>query len=248
MSRSLDFVDRAEVRVTRVVEIAPGVHRVAVAPRDSVNVFLVADEQGALTLVDAGWRNAPRHVLAALGELGREPRDLEHIVITHAHHDHTGGLAALVAETGADVAVHERDAVHVRTGRPPRNAGGGRIGRAADRVHYGRFTGVDVDREFADGELLKAGGGLRVVHTPGHTPGHSSLLHEPTGTLFVGDTVFNLRRIDWPWQFFCTDPSLNHRTATRLCDLEFEVAAFAHGPEIREGAREAVCAFLRDQP
>lgn len=234
--------------MNRVVEIAPGVHRVAVAPRDGVNVFLVVDENGALTLVDAGWRNAPRQVLRAIRALGRDARDVEHIVITHAHHDHTGGLARLVAETGADVAVHERDAVHVRTGRPPRNAGGGRVGRAADRTGYGRFTGVDVDREFVDGEVLKAGGGLRVVHTPGHTPGHSSLLHEPTGTLFVGDALFNLRRIDWPWEFFCTDPSLNHRTATRLTEIDFDVAAFAHGPEIREGAREAVSAFLREQP
>ncbi len=231
-----------------VVEIAPGVHRVAVAPRDSVNVFIVADDNGALTLVDAGWRTAPRRVLAAVRELGRAPREVEHIVITHAHHDHAGGLAELVAQTGAEVAVHERDALHVRIGRPPRNAGGGPIGRAADRVRYGRFAAVDVDREFADGELLKAGGGLRVVHTPGHTPGHSSLLHEPTGTLFVGDALFNLRGLGWPWHFFCTDPSLSRRTAQRLAELDFDLVGFAHGRELRGGAREAVRSFLRAQP
>ncbi len=233
--------------MSAAIEIAPGVHRVAVAPRDGVNVFLVADEHGALTLVDAGWRYAPRHVLAALRTLGRAPRDVEHVVITHAHHDHTGGLAALVAETGAQVAVHERDALHVRIGRPPRNVGGGPLGRLADRARYGRVAPVDLDREFADGELLKAGDGLRVVHTPGHTPGHSCLLHEPTGTLFVGDALFNLRGLSWPWHHFCTDPSLSHRSAQqRLSDLDYDVVAFAHGREIR-GGRDAVRRFLRDQ-
>ena len=104
---------------------------------------------------------------------------------------------------------------------------------------------MTVAEEFQHGTVLPAAGGLRVVHTPGHTPGHVSLLHEPSGVLITGDALFNVRGIRYSPGWMCTDPALNRRSADGLGDLDFEVAAFTHGPEIRQGAREAVRAFLR---
>ena len=93
--------------------------------------------------------------------------------------------------------------------------------------------------------MLPVSGGLRVVHTPGHSPGHVSLLHEPTGVLVTGDALFNVRGIRYSPRALCTDPELNRKSADVLGDLDFEVAAFTHGPDIRHGARDAVRAFLR---
>ncbi|HZB48938.1 MAG TPA: MBL fold metallo-hydrolase, partial [Mycobacteriales bacterium] len=107
----------------------------------------------------------------------------------------------------------------------------------------GSFPPVTAAEEFLDGSLLP--GGLRVVHTPGHTPGHVSLLHEPTGVLVTGDALFNVRGLRYCPDWLCTDPSLNRKSADVLGDLDFEIVAFMHGPEIRQGAREAVRAFLR---
>ena len=53
-----------------------------------------------------------------------------------------------------------------------------------------------VDEVLVDGQLLDVAGGLRVLHTPGHSPGHISLLHEPTGVLITGDAIWNMLRPD----------------------------------------------------
>jgi glyoxylase-like metal-dependent hydrolase (beta-lactamase superfamily II) len=106
------------------------------------------------------------------------------------------------------------------------------------------ISAAPVARTMVDGELLE-GSGLRVHHTPGHTPGHCSLLHEDTGTLITGDSIWNMRsRRTWPVLAFCTDAALTERTAATLADLEYTTAAFTHGPEIRATGREAIREFL----
>jgi glyoxylase-like metal-dependent hydrolase (beta-lactamase superfamily II) len=103
---------------------------------------------------------------------------------------------------------------------------------------------VDVDHELVDGEVLPVGGGLRVVHTPGHSPGHVSLLHEPSGVLITGDAIWNVLRLRWPVKAFCTDVAMTQRTASVLGDLEYSTAAFTHGPQVTDRARERVRGFL----
>jgi glyoxylase-like metal-dependent hydrolase (beta-lactamase superfamily II) len=229
------------------IELAPGLWRVPTTPYDLVNSFLLADDDGSLTLVDAGFKGAAKKVLRALGELGKRPADVRRILLTHAHRDHAGGLARLTAATGAEVLSHDRDATYLRTGTPPRvdaKTAGGRLVNSA----RGSFRKVEVAETFQDGDVLPVAGGLRVVHTPGHTPGHVSLLHEGTGVLITGDSIFNVRGLRYPPAYACTDIRLSRETADRLADLEYDVAAFTHGAHISRGAREAVRAFLRGRP
>ena len=64
--------------------------------------------------------------------------------------------------------------------------------------------------------------------------------------LITGDSIWNmLGRMTWPVPMLCTDAALSRRTAEVLGELDYDVAAFTHGPEIREDAREAVRGFLR---
>jgi glyoxylase-like metal-dependent hydrolase (beta-lactamase superfamily II) len=226
------------------IELAKGVWRIPTAPFDLINSFLLADDDGSLTLVDAGLKRADRKVLAALAELGRAPQDVQRIVLTHAHNDHAGGLAAVQQKTGARVHAHDRDAVYLQTGKPPQLDTSRLAGKVMTRFR-GSFGKVEVGGTFQDGELLPIGGGLRIVHTPGHSPGHVSLLHEPTRVLITGDAIFNVRGLRYSPKTFCTDIRLSRETADRLADLEYDVAAFTHGAHVSSGARESVRAFLR---
>jgi glyoxylase-like metal-dependent hydrolase (beta-lactamase superfamily II) len=217
------------------IRLADGVWRIPTAPGDMINSFAVSDSDGGVTVVDAGlkFRPARSRLLAGLSEIGAGPEDVRRVVITHAHPDHTGGLAAFLALTGgAGVLAHEREAVYLRDGRSPRTT------RGKTRT----FAKVPVTTEFQHDSLLP--GGLRAVHTPGHSPGHTALLHEDTGVLITGDAVMNLRGLRYAPAFLCTDPDRNRSSADGLADLDFEVAAFAHGPELRRGARAAVRALL----
>ncbi|MEU8393474.1 MBL fold metallo-hydrolase [Micromonospora sp. NPDC048843] len=96
----------------------------------------------------------------------------------------------------------------------------------------------------ADGDLLDVGGGLRVVHTPGHSPGHVSLLHEPTRLLITGDALFNVLGVRWPMKWLCSDFQMTRETAHVLGELDYDLAAFTHGPELTDKPRDRIRAFL----
>jgi glyoxylase-like metal-dependent hydrolase (beta-lactamase superfamily II) len=224
------------------ISLAPGLWRVPTVPWDLINSFLIRAEDGSITLVDTGLKMAPSRIVAALAEIGSGPSDVAAIVLTHAHADHAGGAADLSRRTGRGITVHPADAEFVKTGSAPPRDTSLRLGRLITRT-----PGSDpapVARTMSDGELLD-GSALRVHHTPGHTPGHCSLLHEPSGTLITGDAIWNMRsRRTWPVLAFCTNAALTEETAATLGDLEYTTAAFTHGPEIRGTGREAIREFL----
>jgi glyoxylase-like metal-dependent hydrolase (beta-lactamase superfamily II) len=223
--------------------LAPGLWRVPTVRWDLVNSFLVRAEDGGVTLVDTGLKSAPARILAALSEIGSGPADVTTIVLTHAHDDHAGGAAELAQRTHHGITVHEDDAEFVRTGTSAPTDGSMRLGRLMSRVPR-KVSVAPVERTMADGELLP-GSGLRVHHTPGHSPGHCSLLHEATGTLITGDSIWNMRsRRTWPVLAFCTNAALTQQTAATLADLEYTTAAFTHGPDIKGTGREAIREFL----
>ena len=230
------------------MQLADGVWRIPLAPLDLLNAFLLEGDDGTLTLVDAGTKRAPRAVLAALSSLGRAPGDVTHLLLSHAHNDHAGGARELQQATGGRVLAHEREAVYLREGRMPTPDPSTRGGRLLARTSGGGFTAVPADETFADDAVLPVAGGVHVVHTPGHTPGHCSFLHPRSGVLLTGDALFNVRGLRWSIKTPCTDIALSRTSAARLGELAFEVAGFAHGGHVSAGAPAAVRAFLAGRP
>jgi glyoxylase-like metal-dependent hydrolase (beta-lactamase superfamily II) len=109
------------------------------------------------------------------------------------------------------------------------------------------FPAVTVGERLTDGQVVDVAGGLEVVHTPGHSPGHVAYLHRLSGVLITGDSIFNVRGVRWPIKSFCTDFRLTQKTAHRLAELEYTTAAFTHGPHIADQPREAIRRFLATQ-
>lgn len=226
------------------VELAPGILRIPTMPLDAVNTFAFLEDDGSVTLVDAGVKGAPAKLHAALAEVGRKPSDVKRLLLTHAHGDHAGGARELW-DHGSRVHIHERDAADLAAGRPAPPVARTLAARLMRRMPTG-WDAVEARATFADGELLDVGGGLRVIHTPGHTPGHVSFLHEGSGVLITGDALFNfLHRVTFSPKAFCHDVPQSRETTARLGELEYGTAAFIHGPEIRHAARERIRAFLR---
>ncbi|MCM0677781.1 MBL fold metallo-hydrolase [Micromonospora phytophila] len=230
------------------VLLAPGIWRIPTAGRSMINSYALLDDDGSVTLVDCGLKRAPARIVRGLAAIGKSPSDVTRIVLTHAHADHAGGAAELARRTGAPVAAHAADVPYAEAGRVPPADPAVTGARLFARLAGGRFPAVPVARPLADGDLLDVGGGLRVVHTPGHSPGHVSLLHEPTRVLITGDALFNVAGIRWPVKAFCADFRMTQRTAHVLGELDYDVAAFTHGPEITDRARERVRGFLSRLP
>ena len=99
---------------------------------------------------------------------------------------------------------------------------------------------VAVGEELTDSQVVPFAGGIRVIHTPGHSPGHASYLHEESGTLITGDAIFNVLGRRWPMKMLCSNFAMTKQTAHRLGELEYSTAAFTHGPEITDRPREAI--------
>lgn len=228
-----------------IVTLAPGVHRIPTLG-DYINSFAFTEADGSVTLVDCGIKRAPKTIVKALAHMGKHPHDVQRIVLTHAHGDHAGGAAELLERTGVSgVTAHADDIEFLTAGIAAPAHPGSPVMRVYVRVVGGGFAPVAVADSIADGEILPVAGGVRVLHTPGHTPGHVSLLHETTGVLITGDAIFNMgSRMKWPVAAFCTSPGLNARSAQVFADLDYRIAAFTHGPEIRDNAREQVRGFL----
>lgn len=233
---------------TAAVKLADDVWRIPTAPADLVNTFALVDPDGRVTLVDASTSFGVGRIADGLTAMGKHVSDVRRIVLTHAHSDHAGGAAKLVELTGVDgVTVHSDDAGFVRRGEPaPRDRTLGGWRSLVARAPFGSFPAAPVSTELTGGDVLDVAGGLEVHHTPGHSPGHVSLLHRPSGVLITGDSIWNMfSRRSWPVLAFCSDARLSQQTADVLGELDYDVAAFTHGPEIRDDAREAVRGFLR---
>jgi glyoxylase-like metal-dependent hydrolase (beta-lactamase superfamily II) len=222
--------------------LAEGVVRIPTSRNDRDNAFLVDSDDG-LTLVDVGWASAPTAILSALDELGRAAGDIKRIIITHAHPDHVRGLAEMRRRAEAQVLIHPADVAWLRLGRVPGGGRHSRIGTALDSMPVMHWEPVDADGTVEDGDII---GELRVIHTPGHTPGHIVLMHEPTKTLLMGDAL--LHRHPEPAQGpagLTFDPGAARSSLARLPG-DAAAVGFAHGAPLTAGAVERYQAWLTE--
>jgi glyoxylase-like metal-dependent hydrolase (beta-lactamase superfamily II) len=196
------------------------------------NCYLVREDDG-LTLIDTGPAAALRGVWQ---EIDRTDLALRRVVITHAHGDHIGGLDPLTIEHAGqlEVIVGQREASLL--------AGdfGLHDGEPAPRPKPRNYAQPQTrpTRSVRDGERV---GSLKVIHTPGHTPGHIALLDTRDGTLIAGDALTTLGRtavsgdLVWRWPFPAIatwNKPLARQSAQRLRDNQPSRLATGHGPVI----------------
>jgi glyoxylase-like metal-dependent hydrolase (beta-lactamase superfamily II) len=212
--------------------LAPKLHQISLG---FVSTYLIESDDG-LMLVDTGISGSETKILADIQALGKQPGDLRHIVITHLHGDHTGGLAALQQTTGAAIYAHALEAPAIRTGQAmrPIQPGPGLMSklmvRSMMRSPSPNLPAVPVEHELQDGGLLP--GGWQVIHTPGHTIGHISLKRDDI--LILGDAATQWLRLGEPPLFEDYAEALH--SLRKLASLDFEMACFSHGKPILTGA------------
>ena len=205
-----------------------------------VNAYVVASDEPVV--VDTGVARRVTDLIGGITQTGVDPPRVRHVVLTHYHRDHVGGLSRLqTIAAGSQTSVHPVDAPVVRGEAPhPEPVVGGLRGAVVRVIGprvLGRPTPAVVHREILDGEEVVEG--LRAVHTPGHTGGHLSYLWEPDGVLFVGDAAMNIRTLSPPSPSFTEDQALMRESLERIAGLSFEVAVFGHGSPLTDDAAGA---------
>ena len=161
------------------MEIIPGVH--AVPGTKISRIYLIEDNE--LTLVDTGMPWSVGRVFKYITSIGRQPSELSRILMTHSHPDHTGGAQGLRRRSNAQIVAHHDDTVHRRPDTHTLSYAGV---FASLNLPIPYLSQTLVDRLSYENEVIPAGGGIRVIHTPGHTPGSVCYLLERDGVLFSG--------------------------------------------------------------
>jgi glyoxylase-like metal-dependent hydrolase (beta-lactamase superfamily II) len=219
------------------------VEKAWVVPLGLVNSVLLEGDDRELVLVDAGFPDHEAAIFNALRTLGREPEELRHVVFTHAHPDHIGSAAAIVARTGAKTWMHPVDVPVAESGGPfrPMSSSPGLVQKIGFRVFWHPdepVAPIKIDEEIEDGKTLRVAGGLKVIHTPGHSAGHVSLLWQGGRLLIVGDVGSNVAGVSDPLGF--EDRERGRHSQRQLASLHFEAAAFGHGRAIPHDALRRV--------
>jgi glyoxylase-like metal-dependent hydrolase (beta-lactamase superfamily II) len=209
---------------------------------DAVHCYLW-EWAGGLTLIDTGHPKDGPIILAALRKHGYALHNVRRIILTHADMDHSGGLAQLKQATGAKVACHaaEKEFVERPWRRQPVWFLRPLVALATLAPAF-QLRPVSPDELLLDGQELPEG--FTVIHTPGHTPGHISLLHKEQRFLITGDAMSNRKgKLRDPIFLFTPDKVNARRSIWKLAKKygdDFETVVFGHGPPILQNGAKRI--------
>lgn len=197
------------------------------------NIYLCwceATREGVL--IDAGCSTADE--TAIMEELGKNNITVKAILLTHGHYDHITGVPRLKSLTNAKVYCHVSEKQMLE------NSDLNRSCMTPWEVE------VTPDEVFNDGDVFSFGKiALKVLHTPGHTPGGVCYYHEESGQLYAGDTLFktSIGRTDLP---LGDHEKLIRNITTKLLTLPTETIVYpGHGPSTDIGYEKKFNPFLR---
>lgn len=150
-----------------------------------IHPVLLWDLETAL-LIDTGFPGQMEDLRMAMEKVGVSFDKLKAVILTHQDMDHIGSLPEILQECGDHVHVyaHELDKPYIQ----------GEIPLLKD-AHLENPPKGRVDHTLRDGQELPFCGGIRVIHTPGHTPGHISLYLTQSKTLIAGDSMYSVNGI-----------------------------------------------------
>lgn len=151
-----------------------------------VNCFILADQETKEGVVVDPGADAER-ILAAVRAKGVTVR---YVINTHGHFDHVGGNRRVLTETGATLMIHAADEPYLT-----------KIASSANAYGLKAEDSPPADTHLTEGQSIRFGRHeIRVIHTPGHTPGGCCLYLAEEGKLLSGDTLFadSIGRTDFP--------------------------------------------------
>lgn len=189
-----------------------------------MNCFVIKDG-GEAVVIDPG--EVTPQLLRSVADV-----KVKMVVNTHCHCDHSGGNAALMKATGAPLAIHREELPLLQT-----------------LEQQGLMFGVpfppspDPDQYLEEGDVITVGSvSLKVLHTPGHSPGHIVLASD--GFVLAGDVLFagSIGRTDLPGGSYA---QLLNSIGTKLLTLPDDTIVYCgHGPETTIGRERATNPFL----
>lgn len=183
------------------------------------NIYVIGSEK--ITIIDTGIGNWMNPIFPQLNKIGAKIKDIDKIILTHAHHDHAMGVFLILEKVKPKVYIHFKDTQYIAS----------RLGDYLVKVKDGDV--IDTEQ-----------GRLEVIWTPGHTSGSMCLYQRERKLLYSGDTVFpdgGFGRIDGE------SGSLNSiiNSIKKLSNLDVEVMMPGHGFPVLKDSNKHISLSLK---
>ncbi len=209
---------------------------VYVLPKVVCNIYIIEDPDG-LTIIDTGIPGSAQKILKSVAGLGKSAQDVKRILITHSDIDHVGSLKALQQATGARTYASQIEAQAIAVGKVSREIKP--TGFSARRIMFAlmrpffKVAPFQVDEIVTEGQTLPILGGLQVLDSPGHTPGHISFFSPTTGVLFCGDSmIVDENRLQGSRPGVTWDAESATRSVQKQSTLGAKTVCSGHGPAV----------------
>ncbi len=200
-------------------DLASGVaHAQSLAPAQALRVnlgfvnayVLIRGKEAAA--VDTGTSGNGSKIADVVRTAGLSWDAVHHVILTHYHPDHIGSVGEVLgAAAKATAYAGAADIPQIKSPRSIKAVG-------------------DNDEVF----------GLRVIATPGHTPGHVCVFDPAGSVLILGDAMNNIDKLSGPNPQYTADMAQAHQSVKKLAKLTFQRAVFGHGEPIDKGASQAI--------
>ena len=215
-----------------------------------VNPTLIWDDTIAI-LADAGFPDQYQDLRVAMAKAGVPFSKLHKIILTHQDLDHIGGVPEILKNSDhkIEVLAHEGDKPYIEGDLPLLKMGGimhrlESLPEDQRRQNMALFTNLPknkIDRTLADGEKLSDCGGITVIFTPGHTPGHICLYLQRSKTLVAGDAmVVSEGQLLGPRPNATPDMETAVRSLQKLIPYDVETVICYHGGVYRAHANQRI--------
>ncbi|ATW26592.1 MBL fold metallo-hydrolase [Candidatus Formimonas warabiya] len=221
-----------------------------------INPVLFWDKD-EVVLVDAGFPHQVQQFRDAFAKAGVPFDRLSRVIVTHADADHVGGLAGILHDSPQKITIfaHEKERPYIEAELPPIRLAQMEaqlkilpeerrqqvaVLYESLKANYKKL-GANVDETVEDGEQLPYCGGIKVVYTPGHTPGHICLYHQRSKTLVAGD-AFNVEGgvlVHAP-EFTCLDKEQYDKSLKKLAMYDIETVLCYHGGLYRDHPNRSI--------
>ena len=202
------------------------------------NLSLLTDAVNGPTLVDCSVPYQIDAISAALAEAHIQVADIARIIVTHQDIDHIGSLHDLVQASGATVLASTVETPFIDGTAVPRFATPAALERRPQmRETIEKLQPTHVDVALEDGARLDFAGGVRIIFTPGHTPGHMCLYLERTKTLLAGDALTSEQgQLRGPFVSATMDMHQASQSVHKLAQLDVQTIVCYHGGVVHDDA------------
>jgi glyoxylase-like metal-dependent hydrolase (beta-lactamase superfamily II) len=190
-----------------------------------INLSLILDPEKGATLVDTGLPGQEDLILSQAPEL-------KNIILTHQDLDHVGSLAALKEKNNPKVLASQTETPYIQGDKPGyKTPPPERLKQMPTfKAMLAAHKSTHIDEQLQDGQRLDLAGGIKVVATPGHTPGHISLYLERTKTLITGDALTSDNgTLHGPMPQATPDMETAKASIQKLAQLDVETIVCYHG-------------------